>query len=514
MFKKKAVVVDNFALNSAWYNKDATAVQVKKMLDGKPTGNFVIRNSTSEPGNFVLTYMVDGAIKNAHLESSSAGVQIAKASQKFSCLTELVKYYSENNAAEIQTKLTGADIDDDLNVKTLRKQAKEREKEEKRKNRSSKVFDETMRAEKGSKWKTQDVCDWLAAMEMSEYMSTFKKNKVDGVALLKLSDQDLKELGVMAVGHRKKISQAIEVLNEKFDGRQGQPAASGQPVATIGLVARKVNGVVKIFDTITGIEVLDIAAHQEQKRRELANGPANAPPPKVFGASDHEGKEWWQKYLPKSSLAPLLESQADGTFVVRDSSSNPGAYAFSYVFQGKVLHKLIEPSGKKGIAIKGSSDIFPNLATLIDFHVNNPSPSLKCVMRYPPPGYTRGIAGAEGEGGGPPDAALPVSPSGGGRRESTSGGQHWNCLHLNKDQALARINGKPEGSFVIRPSDKAYAALSLMKPDGKIFHQHIDEVPGKGLQLKKTESFHADLQAFVEYFATSEQQGLPCPLQL
>jgi hypothetical protein len=42
-----------------------------------------------------------------------------------------------------------------------------------------------------------------------------------------------------------------------------------QPVPTIGLVARNINGVVKIFDTKTGEEVTDIAAHQRAREDSL-----------------------------------------------------------------------------------------------------------------------------------------------------------------------------------------------------------------------------------------------------
>ena len=40
-------------------------------------------------------------------------------------------------------------------------------------------------------------------MGMTEYANTFKKNKIDGSALLMLTDDDLRELGVANIGHRK-----------------------------------------------------------------------------------------------------------------------------------------------------------------------------------------------------------------------------------------------------------------------------------------------------------------------
>lgn len=40
------------------------------------------------------------------------------------------------------------------------------------------------------------MSQWLEAIELKEYVGAFKKNKVDGVTLLKLGEEDLKEMGV------------------------------------------------------------------------------------------------------------------------------------------------------------------------------------------------------------------------------------------------------------------------------------------------------------------------------
>lgn len=50
--------------------------------------------------------------------------------------------------------------------------------------------------EPGSQWGVSDVLEWLEAIDLKEYSGTFKKNKIDGVLLLKLSEDDVKELGV------------------------------------------------------------------------------------------------------------------------------------------------------------------------------------------------------------------------------------------------------------------------------------------------------------------------------
>lgn len=352
----------------------------------------------------------------------------------------------------------------------------------------------------GKEWKVQDVCDWLSQMDMNEYVATFKKNKVDGTALLLLDDNDLRELGVGAFGARKKLVKAIQTLNKKFEdidaGKAAPPPGmrdeAPAPVTTIGLIARNVDGQVKIFDSETGMEVFDIAAHQKRKHEELAagkismNGGPIRGPPRTFGPSDHENSEWYDKNMLKAKIFDLLEPLPNGNFVVRDSNTNPGCYAFSIVFNGKVKSKMIEPSagGGGGLHFKGSTDIFPNLSALVDHYTRTQGGILECPLVYP------------AEGSRPMRiAALP----------------YWNCMDLDKASALAKIKGKPAGAFVIRPSDKSYAALSLIKPDGGTYNQHIDETPS-GLQLKKSSISHANLDQFVNYYSQRSQSDLPCPL--
>jgi class 3 adenylate cyclase len=58
-----------------------------------------------------------------------------------------------------------------------------------------------------------DVGDWLRSLGLGEYESAFRDNEIDGAVLPKLTVDDLKDLGVAAVGHRRKILSAIEELN-------------------------------------------------------------------------------------------------------------------------------------------------------------------------------------------------------------------------------------------------------------------------------------------------------------
>ncbi len=58
-----------------------------------------------------------------------------------------------------------------------------------------------------------DVGVWLRGLGLGQYEAAFRDNEIDGAVLLKLTIDDLKDLGVAVVGHRRKILSAIEELN-------------------------------------------------------------------------------------------------------------------------------------------------------------------------------------------------------------------------------------------------------------------------------------------------------------
>src|SRR5580704_9634827 len=58
-----------------------------------------------------------------------------------------------------------------------------------------------------------DVGDWLRGLGLGQYEAAFRENEIDGKILPKLTADDLKELGVVAIGHRRTILSAIEELS-------------------------------------------------------------------------------------------------------------------------------------------------------------------------------------------------------------------------------------------------------------------------------------------------------------
>src|SRR6516165_5774544 len=72
-----------------------------------------------------------------------------------------------------------------------------------------------------------DVADWLRQLGLERYEAAFRENDVTAAVLPSLTAEDLRELGVTSIGHRRQLLQAIAA------GRSdsGQPS----PVQTTGL---------------------------------------------------------------------------------------------------------------------------------------------------------------------------------------------------------------------------------------------------------------------------------------
>ena len=65
---------------------------------------------------------------------------------------------------------------------------------------------------------TKEVADWLETLGLGQYAQGFSKNDITFAILRDLTDQDLKELGVASLGHRRQLLRAIAELNEVEKG--------------------------------------------------------------------------------------------------------------------------------------------------------------------------------------------------------------------------------------------------------------------------------------------------------
>jgi len=74
----------------------------------------------------------------------------------------------------------------------------------------------------------QSVRRWLEQLELPQYAEAFERNAIDLNIARDLTQQDLQDLGVQALGHRKVLLRAIAELSGTHATTAGPPAAQDQ----------------------------------------------------------------------------------------------------------------------------------------------------------------------------------------------------------------------------------------------------------------------------------------------
>jgi hypothetical protein len=63
-----------------------------------------------------------------------------------------------------------------------------------------------------------DVAAWLRGLGLERYAPAFRDNDIDGDLLRRLTAEDLRELGVASVGHRRRLLDAIAARHSHAGG--------------------------------------------------------------------------------------------------------------------------------------------------------------------------------------------------------------------------------------------------------------------------------------------------------
>ena len=75
-----------------------------------------------------------------------------------------------------------------------------------------------------------DIDGWLRGIGLGQYIELFRANDIDGELLGRLTGDDLKEIGVTSLGHRRKLLQAIAALGAELAATR-PTVASGDATA-------------------------------------------------------------------------------------------------------------------------------------------------------------------------------------------------------------------------------------------------------------------------------------------
>jgi hypothetical protein len=73
-----------------------------------------------------------------------------------------------------------------------------------------------------------DIGGWLRGLGLGQYEAAFRENEIDGEVLPTLTAEDLKELGVTILGHRRKMLTAIANLGSTETNPHNSAGGSGR----------------------------------------------------------------------------------------------------------------------------------------------------------------------------------------------------------------------------------------------------------------------------------------------
>jgi class 3 adenylate cyclase len=109
-----------------------------------------------------------------------------------------------------------------------------------------------------------DIVVWLRSLGLEQYEAAFRENGVDETVLPKLTAEDVKDLGVTAVGHRRKLLEAITELR----GAKTEPTPSGasSPVPA----AQSNRQVTVMFSDLVGSTALSARMDPEDLREVIS----------------------------------------------------------------------------------------------------------------------------------------------------------------------------------------------------------------------------------------------------
>ena len=76
-----------------------------------------------------------------------------------------------------------------------------------------------------------DIDGWLRGIGLAQYAEMFRANDIDGELLGRLTNDDLKDIGVASFGHRKKLLEAIAELGSAPAAAPAPPPAVPAPIS-------------------------------------------------------------------------------------------------------------------------------------------------------------------------------------------------------------------------------------------------------------------------------------------
>jgi class 3 adenylate cyclase/predicted ATPase len=117
----------------------------------------------------------------------------------------------------------------------------------------------------GARAVTMDIEGWLRSLGLERYEAAFRDNNIDDAVLRSLTAEDLKDLGVDTVGHRRKLLDAVAALRTEASGK-APPAETGAAIETSRKDAAERRQVTVMFSDLVGSTALSARMDPEDLR--------------------------------------------------------------------------------------------------------------------------------------------------------------------------------------------------------------------------------------------------------
>jgi class 3 adenylate cyclase/predicted ATPase len=115
-----------------------------------------------------------------------------------------------------------------------------------------------------------EVAEWLRGLGLEQYVPAFRDNDVDEEILRRLTAEDLRELGVRSIGHRRKLLDAIAALNEVAPAATTNPPASAATAPAPRVEAAERRQLTVMFCDLVGSTALSARLDPEDMREVIA----------------------------------------------------------------------------------------------------------------------------------------------------------------------------------------------------------------------------------------------------
>jgi hypothetical protein len=114
-----------------------------------------------------------------------------------------------------------------------------------------------------------DVVVWLRSLGLGQYEKTFRENEIDETVLPSLTAEDLKDLGVGIVGHRRKLLDAIAALRPDVNPKAAHASVGASADASPKDAAER-RQVTVMFSDLVGSTALSARMDPEDLREVIS----------------------------------------------------------------------------------------------------------------------------------------------------------------------------------------------------------------------------------------------------